>query len=195
MKNIAVFCGSSAGNNSIYSTGAKDLARFLAAEGITLITGGGWVGIMGVIADEMLLCGGSVIGVIPGFLVDKEVAHKGLSEIIVVETMHDRKKMIEQLADGFIALPGGFGTLDEIFEIITWAQLNIHNKPCGILNVNGFFDNLFEHIHHMVKEGFVANGYLGMIIMDSSPESLLNRMMNYSQPVMDKAKIALGNRI
>ncbi len=192
MKNIAVFCGSSAGRNSIYSKAAEELARLLAADSHTLITGGGWVGIMGVISDEMLLCGGSVIGVIPGFLVDKEVAHQSLSEMIVVESMHERKQKIEQLADGFIALPGGFGTLDEIFEMITWAQLAIHHKPCGILNINGYFDHLIEHIHQMVKEGFVDKRYLEMVIFESEPEILLKKMMIFTPPVIDKAEIALG---
>ena len=192
MKNIAVFCGSSAGRNYIYSKAAEELARLLASENHTLITGGGWVGIMGVIANEMLKNDGKVIGVIPGFLVEKEVAHQGLSEMLVVETMHERKKKIEQLSDGFIALPGGFGTLDEIFEMITWAQLDIHKNACGILNTNGYFDNLIEHIHHMVKEGFVDERYLDMVIIESDPEKLLKRVTNYHPPLIDKAEIALG---
>lgn len=192
MKNIAVFCGSSAGKNSIYSKAAEELARLLAADNHTLVTGGGWVGIMGVIANEMLKNNGKVIGVIPEFLVEKEVAHQGLSEMLVVETMHERKKKIEQLADGFIALPGGFGTLDEIFEMITWAQLDIHKNACGILNTNGYFDNLIEHIHHMVEEGFVDERYLEMVIIESDPDKLLKRVTNYYPPKVDKAKIALG---
>lgn len=194
MKNIAVFCGSSTGINPIYSSVARDLARLLASGGHTMITGGGKVGIMGVLADEMIKCGGKVIGVIPGFLVDKEVAHEGLYEMIIVETMHERKQRISEMADGFIALPGGFGTLDEIFEMITWAQLDIHSNACCILNTNGYFDHLIKHIHHMVREGFVANGYLGMVIIDSNPVSILKRIIDYSQPVMDKAKIALGKQ-
>ncbi len=194
MKNIALFCGSSAGTNPLYSTVAKELARQFSDQGLNMITGGGWVGIMGVLADEMIKCGGKVTGVIPGFLVDKEVAHKGLSEIIVVNTMHERKKKIEEMADGFIALPGGFGTLDEIFEMITWAQLDLHRKPCGILNINGYYDHLIAHIQHMVQEGYVANGYLDMVIMDKDPKDILQRMTSYSRPILDKAKIALGNK-
>ncbi len=194
MKNIAIFCGSSTGTNPIYSSVAKELARLFYDQGLSMITGGGRVGIMGVLADEMIKCGGKVIGVIPDFLVEKEVAHQGLSEIIVVNTMHERKKKIEELSDGFIALPGGFGTLDEIFEMITWAQLDIHRKPCGILNINGYFDHLIAHIEHMVQEGYVANAYLGMVIMDTDPKDILERMITYSRPILDKAKIALGEK-
>ncbi len=194
MKNIAIFCGSSTGTNPIYSSVAKELARLFYDQGLSMITGGGRVGIMGVLADEMIKCGGKVIGVMPDFLVEKEVAHQGLSQMIVVNTMHERKKMIEELSDGFIALPGGFGTLDEIFEMITWAQLDIHRKPCGILNINGYFDHLIAHIKHMVQEGYVANGYLGMVIMDTDPKDILERMITYSRPILDKAKIALGEK-
>jgi uncharacterized protein (TIGR00730 family) len=192
MKTIAIFCGSSKGNNSVYSTAAQELARLLAADSHSMITGGGKIGSMGIIADEMLKNDGKVIGVIPEFLEEKEVAHKGLTEMIVVNSMHERKQTIEKLADAFIALPGGFGTLDEIFEIITWAQLDIHRKPCGILNTNGYFDNIIQHIHHMVKEGFVDERYLDMVIIDSDPENLLKRILSYQAPIIDKAEIALG---
>jgi len=194
MKNIALFCGSSSGSNSQYSEEAKYLTGLLCENKINIITGGGHVGIMGVIADEAIRCGGYITGVIPQFLVDKEVAHQGLNNLITVNSMHERKQKIETLADGFIALPGGFGTLDELFEITTWAQLAIHQNPIGILNSGGFFDNIIAHIHHMVKEGFVAEAYLDMLVIESSPKTLLNRMMTFVPKEVDKAKIALGEK-
>ena len=157
-----------------------------------IITGGGHVGIMGVIADEMIRLGGVITGVIPQFLVDKEVAHNGLTELIIVDSMHTRKKKIEEISDGFIALPGGFGTLDELFEIITWAQLSIHKKPVGILNAGGYYDHLIRHIHHMVREGFVHRDYLNMVVMESDPAILIDKMLSYVPMEVDKAKIALG---
>jgi len=192
MKSIAVFCGSSAGNDGMYSSVSQELARLLAKEGLRLITGGGRVGIMGVIADEMIRHGGSVVGVIPDFLVEKEVAHEGLEEMIVVGSMHERKQKIVQLADAFIALPGGFGTLDEIFEMITWAQLDIHRNACGILNTGGYYSHLIDHISKMVSEGFVNQGYLDMVLIDTDPGNLLKRIISYQAPELDKALIALG---
>ncbi|MBN1338261.1 MAG: TIGR00730 family Rossman fold protein [Bacteroidales bacterium] len=192
MKSVAVFCGSSSGINNNYSGSARDLSRRMYEKGLEVITGGGHVGIMGVIADEIIRLGGRITGVIPQFLVDKEVAHKGLSQMIIVGSMHERKQKIEELSDGFIALPGGFGTLDEFFEIITWAQLSIHKKPIGILNTGGFYNHLINHIFHMVDEGFIARPYLDMVIMESDPDVLLDRMMAYVPKEVDKAKIALG---
>ena len=192
MKSVAVFCGSSSGNNGEYSGSARILSHIMHEKGIKVITGGGHVGIMGVIADEIIGLGGEITGVIPQFLVDKEVAHKGLTELIIVDSMHDRKKKIEEISDGFIALPGGFGTLDEIFEIITWAQLSIHRKPIGILNSGSYYDNLINHIHHMVREGFVHPGYLDMVIMEPDPEVLIEKMLAYVPKDVDKAGFALG---
>jgi len=192
MRSVAVFCGSSSGNNGEYSDSARELSRILFDRGIGVITGGGHVGIMGVIADEIIRIGGEIRGVIPQFLVDKEVAHNGLTELIIVDSMHTRKQKIVEISDGFIALPGGFGTLDEIFEIITWAQLSIHRKPIGILNSSGYYDSLISHIYHMISEGFVHKAYLDMIIMESDPSQLISRMINYVPKEVDKAKIALN---
>lgn len=192
MKSVAVFCGSSSGNKIDYSVAARELSRIMNEKGLDIITGGGHVGIMGVIADETISLGGRITGVIPQFLVDKEVAHNGLTELIIVDSMHARKQKIEEISDGFIALPGGFGTLDEVFEIITWAQLSIHKKPIGILNSGGYYDNLIKHIRQMVDEGFVARAYLDMVIMEPDPVVLLDRMMAYIPQEIDKAKIALG---
>jgi len=192
MGSFAVFCGSSSGNNGEYSASARELSRIIFKKGFGVITGGGRVGIMGVIADETISLGGRITGVIPQFLVDKEVAHDGLSELIIVDSMHARKQKIEQISDGFIALPGGFGTLDEIFEIITWAQLSIHLKPIGILNSGSYYDNLINHIHHMVREGFVHPGYLDMVIMEPDPEVLIEKMLAYVPKDVDKAGFALG---
>ena len=194
MKNVALFCGSSTGNNPEYSESARYLTELLCQKQVNIITGGGHVGIMGVIADETIRRAGNITGVIPQFLVDKEVAHMGLNELIVVNTMHERKQKIESLVDGFIALPGGFGTLDELFEMTTWAQLSLHQNPIGILNSKGFFDNIIAHMHHMVKEGFVNEAYLDMIVIESSPDKLLKRMMEFEPKEVDKAKIALSEK-
>lgn len=194
MKNVALFCGSSLGNETEYSDTAQNLTRLLCEKQLNIITGGGHVGIMGVIADETIRCNGHITGVIPQFLVDKEVAHNNLNELLIVSTMHERKQKIESLADGFIALPGGFGTLDELFEMTTWAQLSLHQNPIGILNINGFFDNIIAHIHHMVREGFVNEAYLNLLVIESSPVKLLNRMMEFEPKEVDKAKIALGEK-
>lgn len=194
MKSVAIFCGSSAGNCYVYQDVARELTNLLCGKKIKIITGGGHVGLMGVIADEAISINGHIIGVIPQFLVEKEVAHDGLSELLVVDTMHERKQKIVSIADGFIALPGGFGTLDELFEIITWAQLSLHNKPIGILNANGFFDNIIAHIHEMVADGFVDVAYLDLIIIEPEPDILLTRMMSYEAKVVDKAELALGKK-
>ena len=194
MKSIALFCGSSSGINGVYSDAAKDLTRIIFENNYKIITGGGHVGVMGIIADQMLELGGHITGVIPEFLVKKEVGHKGLSELFVVDSMHQRKKKIETLADAFIALPGGFGTLDELFEIITWAQLSLHNKPCCIFNVNGFFDNVIKHIHHMVNEGFVHKDYLDLLVIEKDPSKLIKEIMNFQPREVDKAKIALKQK-
>ena len=192
MRSVAVFCGSSSGNNGEYSNSARELSRILFGKGIGVITGGGHVGIMGVIADEIIRLGGEIRGVIPKFLVAKEVAHNGLTELIIVDSMHARKQKILEISEGFIALPGGFGTLDEIFEIITWAQLSIHRKPIGILNSGGYYDHLIRHIRHMVDEDFVDRAYLDMIIMESDPGQLISKMLSFVPKEVDKAKIALN---
>ena len=194
MKSVALYCGSSVGNCYTFRDAARELTGLLGEQNIQIITGGGLVGLMGIIADEAIINNYHIIGVIPQFLVEKEVAHRGLSELHVVNSMHERKSKIVNMADGFIALPGGFGTLDELFETITWAQLGIHSKPVGILNVDGFYDRLMAHISHMVKENYVNEAHLDLFIVESDPKILLRRMLDYKPRAVDKAKIALGEK-
>jgi uncharacterized protein (TIGR00730 family) len=155
VRRICVFCGASAGNDPRYAAAADELGRALAARSIELVTGGGKVGLMGVVADGALAAGGRVIGVIPRFLEEREVAHRGLTELHVVESLHERKALMHELSDGFIVLPGGFGTLDELMESITWAQLGIHAKPIGIVNVAGYFDELLAFVEGARRAGFI----------------------------------------
>ena len=155
MRRICVFCGAAAGNDPRYAAAAGDLGRALAARSIELVTGGGKVGLMGVVADATLAAGGRVIGIIPRFLEEREVAHRGLTELHVVESLHERKALMHQLSDGFIVLPGGFGTLDELMESVTWAQLGLHAKPIGIVNVAGYFDELLAFVEGAQEAGFI----------------------------------------
>jgi uncharacterized protein (TIGR00730 family) len=178
---ICVFCGSSGGRRSEYIEAAREFGRLLAAHDIGLVYGGARVGLMGSLADAVLECRGEVIGVIPRALVDREIAHRGLSELRVVHTMHERKALMADLADGFVALPGGTGTLDEFFEVWTWAQLGLHGKPCGLLNVGGYYDDLSGFLDHVVVEGFLRESYRTMLVMESSAEGLLRRLLS-SQP-------------
>jgi uncharacterized protein (TIGR00730 family) len=171
---ICVFCGSHAGNNEIYVNAAREMGRTLAARDIGLVYGGGRVGMMGALADAALLAGGSVTGVMPQSLVDRERQHSGLTELHTVASMHERKTKMAELADGFIALPGGAGTLEEIFEQWTWAQLGIHQKPCGFLNTNAYFDPLRKMIDHMAAEGFLLQAHAAMLIFENSPAAILN---------------------
>lgn len=182
MKAIAVYCGSSDGASSIYKESARKLGYELARRNITLIYGGANVGLMGAVADAVLEHGGKAIGVLPYFLQDREIAHKGLSELILVDTMHERKAKIAELADGFIALPGGPGTLEEYFEVFTWGQLGLHQKPCGLLNVNHYFDPLVSMFDMMVREQFMQSKFRAMVITDHTPEGLLNQFLNYTAP-------------
>ncbi|MDA3954721.1 MAG: TIGR00730 family Rossman fold protein [Bacteroidales bacterium] len=191
MKKISVFCGSSPGNSMIYTKTAQKLAIYLANNNITLIYGGSKVGLMGELANEALLKGGNVIGIIPKHLKDKEVAHTELSELRVVDTMHQRKKMMEELSDAFIALPGGLGTTEEIFEMLTWAQLNLHKKPCAFVNVNGYFNFLIDFLNNMVLEGFLEKEYRDMIIIEDNIETIFDQFTSYKHPIIDKAKIAI----
>jgi len=187
MKSIAVFCGSSKGHNGTYHEEARSLGRSIASLGMRLIYGGGKVGLMGELADETLRSGGEVVGVIPGFLNVKEVAHDGLSELIIVETMHQRKARIHELSDGFVALPGGFGTLDELFESLTWGQLGIHRKPVGLLNVNGFYTPLVALLDQMVVEGFLNKENRSLVLEETPPpEKLLERMTSFRPRVVPK---------
>jgi uncharacterized protein (TIGR00730 family) len=179
MRRVCVFCGSSPGANLQYAEVAKKLGALLARRGLGLVYGGGNVGLMGMLADAVLNGGGHVIGVIPQALVDLEVAHAGLSDLRVVSSMHERKALMADLADGFIALPGGIGTLEEFCEILTWAQLGLHQKPCGLINVAGYFDHLVAFLDHSVSERFLRPEHRGMVLADVDAESLLDRFVAY----------------
>lgn len=183
IQSVCLFCGSSKGNRTSYIDAARELGATLAARGVTLVYGGGNIGLMGEAADAALAAGGRVIGVIPGFLKDKEVAHAGLSELHVTQTMHERKALMEDLSGGFVALPGGFGTYDELFEMLTWAQLSVHGKPIGLLNVDGFFDPLLAMVRHGVNEGFIRESHLELFVVADNLTDLLDRMNSHrSQP-------------
>lgn len=180
IRNLAVFCGSSAGTDNVYIENAERLGEELANRNKTLIYGGAQVGCMGALANKSLHNGGKVVGVIPKKLRDVEIAHEQLTELHVVNTMHERKSKMADLADGFIALPGGAGTLEEWFEVFTWSQLGYHAKPCGLLNVNDFFDPLIAMLDHTIKEGFMNRNYREMILISSDPMELLEKMDSYS---------------
>lgn len=182
MKRICVYCGSSFGNNPIYTMQAKVLGAVIAMRGDELVYGGGKVGLMGVLADAALAAGGSVIGIMPQFLVDKEIAHRGLTELRVVDTMHNRKEMMMRVADAIIALPGGWGTYDELAEAVTWAQLGLHDKPLGLLNVSGFFDPLIAQMDHAIAEGFVRPAHRDLLIVEDDIANLLARIDAFVPP-------------
>lgn len=186
MQNVCVFTGSNGGARVDYSLAARELGREMAGRGMRLVYGGGRVGLMGVIAGEVLARGGRVLGVTPRALVEKEVVHTGLTELRVVDTMHERKALMADHADGFIAMPGGFGTLDEFFEILTWAQLGLHRKPCGFLNVAGYYDPLLRFVEHAVAEGFVRREHAALIAVAASAAELLDRMAAHRPPVVEK---------
>jgi uncharacterized protein (TIGR00730 family) len=182
MKSICVFCGSSIGRNPAYREAAALVGTALAKAGVSLVYGGGKIGLMGVLADAAIAAGGHVAGVTPRALLERETAHKGLAELHVVETMHQRKTMMANLADGFIALPGGAGTLDEFFEQWTWAQLGVHHKPCGLLNVADYFGPLIAMMQRIVTEGFIGERYFEMLVIESAIEPMLERFASYSAP-------------
>lgn len=186
IERICVYCGSRPGNREPYAREAGRLGSLLADQQIELVYGGASVGIMGILAENVLKSGGRVTGVIPEDLVRKEVAHHALSELIVVSSMHERKARMAELSDGFIALPGGLGTLEELFEMLTWGQLGFHRKPIGILNVEGYFDHLISMLDHQVAEGFVREENRGMLMVHDEPEALLNRFRNYGPPDAEK---------
>jgi uncharacterized protein (TIGR00730 family) len=189
---VCVFCGSSYGDNGLYVQAAQGLGRILAARGITLVYGGGKVGLMGEIARSVTACGGQVIGVIPRHLADKEVAYREI-DLRVVDTMHERKALMADLAQAFIALPGGLGTLEEISEVLTWAQLGLHDKPCGFLNINGYYDALFAFLDRMQAEQFIHPAHRGMVLSSTEAEKLLDLFEQYQPPKADKAAWALGH--
>lgn len=186
MKSIVVFCGSSEGYNEVYREAGYELGVTLAERNIRIIYGGAKVGIMGAVAEGALQHKGEVTGVIPYFLRTKEVAHEGLTEMIMVETMHERKMKMHELSDGIIALPGGWGTMEELFEMLTWAQLGLHPKPIGILNINGFYEPLLAQINLMSEEGFLKDVYKDMILVSTDITDLLEQMDNYIVPDIPK---------
>ena len=186
MKNITVFCGSNSGFRTEYAEAARILARLFAGRNIRLVYGGGNVGLMGIIADELMKAGGEVIGIIPEALDKKEVGHRAITELRVVGSMHERKAQMAELADGFIAMPGGIGTFEDFFEILTWAQLGFHKKPCAILNISGYYDGLLTLCDTAVQEGFLRPAHRRLILEDSNPESLLEKMKNFSPLPLEK---------
>lgn len=186
MNRITVFCGSSFGTEEIYKEQATLLGQTLAKQNIELVYGGANVGLMGAVADGVLNAGGKAIGVLPNFLRSKEIAHLGLTELIVVESMHERKTKMNDLCDGVIALPGGFGTLEELFEMLTWAQLGLHKKPVAILNINGFYDSLIELTQIMVEKGLLKDINQKMLLVSDNIDTLLDLMKNYIPPTVGK---------
>ena len=186
MKRICVFCGTNPGSRPEYGAAARRLGKILAEQGIELVYGGASVGIMGELADSVHEHGGHVTGIIPQQLVEKEAAHTGIANLIVVASMNQRKSQMADMSDGFIALPGGIGTLEGLFEILTWAQLGIHAKPSGILNVEGYFDGLTGFLDHAVREGFLTEAHRQAIIVESDPVRLLQRMHAYTPPEGEK---------
>jgi len=186
MQSVCVFCGSNTGRGAAYGEAARALARAIADRGLTLVYGGGNIGLMGVLADAALAAGGRVIGVTPRRLLEKEVVHRGLTELRVVESMHERKALMAELSDAFIALPGGLGTFEETFEVLTWTQLGFHRKPCGLLNVAGFYDRLVAFLDHAVAERFLKAEHRDMVLIDGEPAALLARLESYRLPEVSK---------
>ncbi|MGO4293715.1 TIGR00730 family Rossman fold protein [Chitinophaga sp. RAB17] len=186
MKRIVVFCGSSAGKDPVYMEQAKLLGAALAERQLTLVYGGAKVGLMGAVADGALNAGGQAIGVLPHFLQQKELAHEGLTELILVDTMHERKTKMNELCDGVIALPGGFGTMEELFEMLTWGQLGLHKKPIGLLNINGFYDALIELSKTMTSNGFLKAENRDMLLCSNDINDLLQQMEQYEPPANSK---------
>ncbi len=186
MKNICVYCGSSSGLSPEYIDYATVLAKELVTRNIGLVYGGASVGIMGKIANTVLDGGGEVIGVIPQSLVDKEVSHTGLTELKVVNTMHERKAIMAELSDGFMALPGGLGTIEELFEVLTWSQLGFHKKPCSLLNIKQYYNSLLLFLDHAVEEQFIKPIHREMLLIEDDPSKLLDAMEEYNPPAVDK---------
>ncbi|MDA0705118.1 MAG: TIGR00730 family Rossman fold protein [Proteobacteria bacterium] len=194
MPRICVYCGSSTGNHDDYSANARDLAQVLVRHGYELVYGGAARGIMGVVADAVLALGGKVHGVIPTLLLDKEIAHRGLTELHVVNSMHERKSVMASLSDGFIALPGGFGTLEELIEILTWAQLRLHDKPCGVINVRGYFDHLLAFLDHAVAEGLLRPENRRRLLCATEAATLLDQFEQFMQSGEQQAQGASRRR-
>lgn len=186
IKRICVYCGSSPGKNPAYTLAAKSLANAMCERGIGLVYGGAAIGVMGAVADAVLAAGGEAIGIIPESLAVKEVAHENLTDLHVVASMHERKAMMADLSDGFVALPGGWGTLEEIFEILTWAQLGFHEKPCALLNIEGYYDNLIRFMENAFEQKFVNELCRPMLIKADEPAALLDQFAIYSAPRVRK---------
>jgi uncharacterized protein (TIGR00730 family) len=188
---LLVYCGANEGSHPAYREAAIETGRLLARENIALVYGGGSVGLMGIIADTVLQSGGKAIGVIPRFLDAKEIGHKSLTEMHVVNSMHERKAVMERLCDAAIALPGGFGTMDEIFEMLTWAQLGLHRKPLGLLNVNGYYDHFIAHLDKMVEDGFLKSANRSLLIISDSIEGLIT-LLRKADPVIEEKWMQKG---
>ncbi len=179
---VCVYCGSSSGNNPVYADAAKALGRALVEHNLSLVYGGGHVGLMGIVADAVLDAGGEVTGVIPKALLDTEVGHDHLTRLLVVKDMHERKALMAEHADGFIAMPGGIGTLEELFETLTWAQLGFHEKPIGLFNVAGFYDPLIEFLRHQTSQGFLRAEHKDLLLVQAEPDPLIEQLKNFTMP-------------
>jgi uncharacterized protein (TIGR00730 family) len=186
IRTLCVFCGSSVGNRPEYAVAAVEVGRLLAQRGIRLVYGAGNVGLMGILADAALAAGGEVIGVIPQMLVDRELAHRGLTDLRIVGTMHERKALMAELSDAFLALPGGLGTFEELCEALTWSQLGIHAKPCGALNIRGYFDDLQSLLDRALQEGFLRPEHRNLLVTASNPTQLLDRLEKYEPTYYQK---------
>lgn len=186
LKRVCVFCGSNKGTRPAYAEAARRMGTTLAQRGIGLVYGAGNIGLMGVLADTVLHARGEVIGIIPEALIGYEVAHEGLTELRIVESMHARKAMMADLSDAFIAMPGGFGTFEEFCEVLTWAQLGLQQKPCGLLNIEGYYDSLLALFDHAVAEGFVRPQHRSLVVQGTDPDALLDQLARYEPPILDK---------
>lgn len=184
MKRLAVYCGSSLGASEDYKLGAITLGKELAKRQITLVYGGSSIGLMGILANTVLKEGGQVIGVIPRLLEEREISHPSLTKLYVVENMHERKAKMAELADGFVVMPGGAGTLEEFFEVFTWGQIGIHQKPCGLLNIKGYYNPLMHLLDHMVKQEFLQEKFRSMLIVEEGPALLIERFSHYTPPAI-----------
>lgn len=192
MTRVCVFCGSSEGLRPAYAEAARRLGGELVRRGIGLVYGGGSVGLMGVLADSVLAGGGDVVGVIPRGLATRELAHAAVTDLRVVATMHERKATMAALADGFVALPGGLGTLEETLEMLTWAQLGVHDKPVAVLNVDGFWDTLVKLLEHAAREGFIRREYLDLLLCAETPAELLDRLAEWRPPAIRRAWLRIS---
>lgn len=192
MKSVAVFCGASMGNSDEIKAAAQQMGELIARAGLTLVYGGGRVGLMGVVADAALSQGGTVVGVIPKFMSDREIAHSGLSELIIVDTMHERKAIMADRSDAFLAMPGGYGTLDELCEILTWHQIGLHKRPIGILNTLGYFDSLLGFFDDAVKNSFIPANLRAILLESSTPEQLLKQLTDHYRENHNQESFARG---